>query len=622
MARHIFIDSNQITLPASQLIQSGGEGLVFSLGRKAVKLYHQPQKLHQDKLIDWERHGYRTLLPSHVLGPEKLALDEHGCVIGYLMARLPEDSKPLKQLSTLNAWKAQKLLKRDVVSIFLAAHAALTHLHQIGLIVGDLNDQNIYSPLPAGRGRANQLGIQWIDVDSFQFGGHPCPVAMEAFLDPSLYSVKDFSLQPCFSRDSDWYAFQVMLLKTLLLVHPYGGSHHQQKSLRARASAQTSIFSGSVTYPQLAHPIESLTDEILHHFFQVFEEGRRLPFPARLLHNYQSALTACAHCGFQYPASRKSCPNCKRQSQIVRRPKAIHGSAARTLLDSEGTIEAVHVGSGGKISAIIRSGDRYTLFRMDTAGSQHQVGLFDGGDDYRFALFGDNLVVNSVSGSQLLLLDTSKQALKQLALIETASFKGSAVFATSANYLYRIAGSWLMRGSVRDGKLVEDPISTVHKQQTQLFASAHSDMIGGFHRVFAEYQFFMISPDGVCTELAVPPLLLGESEKETVISFGHRSAAVLRVVIKEGRSRLDINEFNLKGQPLRSCSINLESEGMIGQLLESYPYTTQPGLPAPPFVSVPLAAELAGSRIVSHPQGLVLQNSRRLSFIPLTKQVS
>lgn len=616
MSRQIIIENDRITLSASQLIQSGGEGLVFMWGNKAVKLYHQSRKLHQDKLTDWDRHGYRMMLPANVLGPEKLAYDEDGTVIGYLMNRLPEDSKPLKQLSGIGAWKNHLLKKRDVTAVFIDTHATLTSLHQMGLIVGDLNDQNIYSPLPRRSESASRLGIHWIDVDSFQFNGHPCPVAMQAFLDPTLYGTQDFSLQPCFSRDSDWYAFQVMLLKTLLLVHPYGGSHHQQKSIQARASARTSIFNSSVTYPQLAHPKESLTDEMLHHFFQVFEEGRRLPFPVRLLHNYRSSLTECARCGFQFPTSRKRCPMCSQQRRTIERSEAIHDAAIRCLLVADNLIDAVHVANNGQISAVLKDKDQYELVRMDASGSRQRIKLFSGTDSYRFAWFGDNLVVNNILGTQLLLLDISQQTVRQTTLIDTASFKGTAVFATSADHLFRIAGGWLMRGTVRDGKFIEDAISTVHKQQTQLFASAQTDMVGGIHRVFSEYEFFMISARGVHTKLAVPPLQLGESGKDTIMRFSRRSAAVLRHVISDGRGRVDINEFDFQGQLKHSCSLAVESENKLEQIFGCYPYTTQSELPSPPFISVPREVEQSWGQILTHPYGLVIHNSRQLSFIP------
>lgn len=46
----ITINRQSITLDPAQLIQSGGEGMVFGVGDTAVKLYHQPQPGHIAKL--------------------------------------------------------------------------------------------------------------------------------------------------------------------------------------------------------------------------------------------------------------------------------------------------------------------------------------------------------------------------------------------------------------------------------------------------------------------------------------------------------------------------------------------------------------------------------------------
>ncbi|MEZ4594495.1 MAG: hypothetical protein R3D55_25625 [Chloroflexota bacterium] len=53
MSETIYIQNQRYQPDAADLIQSGGEGMVFGLAILAVKLYHQPNFDHQTKLRHW-----------------------------------------------------------------------------------------------------------------------------------------------------------------------------------------------------------------------------------------------------------------------------------------------------------------------------------------------------------------------------------------------------------------------------------------------------------------------------------------------------------------------------------------------------------------------------------------
>ncbi|MCP4417345.1 MAG: hypothetical protein GY805_12040, partial [Chloroflexi bacterium] len=242
------------------------------------------------------------------------------------MARLPAHSQPLKRLGMLNYWQKYALTAAAVVQLLQKLQQTLNRLHQINLVVGDLNDNNIHfthSPQAP-------LHSFWIDADSYQFAQFPCPVAMPAFLDPSLFQVTDFSQRPYFTPLTDWYAFTVLLLKSLLQVHPYGGVHRQHKSLQARAAAGISIMHDSVTYPLRARPLASLSDDLLQHLHLTFDKGERRPFPSNLLQQYAQSLQTCPHCQLSYPSNRRGCPACNHPTPMPIQPKPSAG--IRTLL--------------------------------------------------------------------------------------------------------------------------------------------------------------------------------------------------------------------------------------------------------------------------------------------------
>lgn len=536
MKMQILLQHKTHTLHPRQLIQSGGEGMVFSLGSDAVKIYHQPRPGQAAKLRAWLGR-FAGRVPSNVLGPTALATNRSGEVLGFLMARLPAGSLPLRQLAGPKYAQQSGLTAADVIPLFQQLHETLTRLHQLGLVVGDLNDQNIHVH-PAGKGGGPALAACWLDVDSYQFEQYPCPVALESCLDPHLYHVADFGARPVFSPASDWYAYFVLLIKALLLAHPYGGVHHQAKSLAARASAGLTILDPAVTYPKLARPVASLPDDLLHHLHQVFGLGQRPPFPRQLLDDYAAGLVICGQCGLAYPAGRPGCPGCHRpapQPQVVRPGGQLH---AQLLAQTDGHILLLAVQPDRRMVGVVREGAQYSLLRLGVGGLFDRQPLFSGQAGYRFGLFGHYLVVNPAGQSQLLLLDTSHNPPQRLALLDSDTFQGgdgAAIFATSPLALYRLANGALLRGSVRSGLYAEEVVATAHQQQTLLWAAPEADIVAGIYRIFGDYTLFWRDEAGVMREL---PLSLagGESVQELHVIPGRAHLAVLAHLTRRGRA--------------------------------------------------------------------------------------
>jgi hypothetical protein len=502
----VFIGRQVVTLAPAQLIQSGGEGMVFGLdGVTAVKRYHRPGPKQAAKLQAWLDSGLVAQLPAHILGPRALVHNEQGEVIGFQMARLPAGAQPLKQLANLHFRQKQQIEPEDVVALFRQLHTTLTHLHQHGVIVGDLNDQNIFFALSPALPRL--CSPAFVDVDSYQFGRFPCPVAMQPFLDPQLYRVGDFSQRPFFTEQTDWYAFFVLLVKSLLGVHPYGGAHHTFKSLQARAMAGVSVLDPAVIYPTNALPLDTLSGALRHHLRRVFEQGERPPFPLRLL---DMAVTPRLSCPLSLPPP----------------PGAP---------DIDGLVEYQVTWPDGRTGLIARRENQYRLVWL-AAGNRREMVLFDGRPGYRFALFGRHLAVNPPSGAQLLILDVGGAQPRKVALVETALFRESAVFAATPRHLYRIAGAMMMRGRVQDGMYVEDVVATAHRSQTQFWASSHGETVAGYHRIFADYRLFVLH-EGVCHDVPVPSLAPGESVVETAFSF-EPDAVIFRLKVGQRDGRL------------------------------------------------------------------------------------
>src|SRR6185436_9335516 len=217
----VVLRGRRITLRAEDALGDGGEATVTRHGDLALKIHHRASPARAAKIEALIR--LADALPSEVVAPRELVWDARGRrVVGFAMRALGPDHEVVAALSRRRARAASGIGTRDVAELFLGAHASLEAIHRAGAVVGDLNDMNEMFVR-----RQGALGLAWIDVDSFQLAGHPCEVATEAFLDPDLYGPDP--AQPVttaggvrwFRPENDWYAFAVLLFRSLTLVHPY-----------------------------------------------------------------------------------------------------------------------------------------------------------------------------------------------------------------------------------------------------------------------------------------------------------------------------------------------------------------------------------------------------------------
>jgi hypothetical protein len=550
--KRLFLNQKQLRLEPDSLIKSGGEGMVFDMGHLAAKIYHRPQPGQSNKLRLLMSVPISSSLPTNVLGPCQIISDENRQLAGFAMPRLPHDSQGIRQVANPNFYRARAIDTQPVVQLFQEIHDTLQRLHQLGLIVGDLNDHNIHFTMPAGRAWSSF----WIDVDSYQIGSYPCPVATETFLDPLLHHLNDFSIQPSFTQATDWYAFFVLLVKSLLLAHPYGGTHRRHKSLTSRAEAGISLLHSSVTYPRLARPAESLSDDLLQHMTVVFEQGQRPPFPAHLLTQYAANLHRCSHCSLSYPKSRPGCPACRRQIPVAV-PVVTRGRLRlRRLLDDEGLIVHVHVQVDGGIRAITRTGDQYQLLKLRPGAQTSRQTLFSGHQGYRFGFLGSQyLVVNPVHSRQLLLLDLGRQPVRRINLIETTLLHDRAVFACSKHHLFRQVKGMIMRGEIRDGLYLEETVATARQGQTWLWAPPLSDLVTGFYRFFDEHHFFIIGEDGTFYQMASPFPSAQGNIQEIVGLFSREEVGFLARTIQNGHHHVRAAIFDRHGHLLSSFQL-------------------------------------------------------------------
>ncbi|MCY3023248.1 MAG: hypothetical protein NTW87_30085, partial [Planctomycetota bacterium] len=334
----VFIRDRAITLKPTQAIGKGGEADVYDIGQGlALKLFKPPthpdlagfpeqqaaaaRRLaeHQRKLRDFPRG-----LPERVVTPVNLVTDRPGGdIVGYTM-RLVRGAEVLMQYGE-PSFRQQGVRSETVVAIFRDLHDTLSRLHRVSVVVGDFNDLNV---LVSG----TQACL--IDADSFQFGAFLTQVFTERFVDPLLCDPAAPSPVLCrpHNRDSDWYAFLVMLFRSLLLVDPYGGVYRPKDAAKriphaARPLKRITVFDPEVLYPKPATRYDILPDDLLQYFHKVFIKDARGEFPISLIANL--AWATCPVCGAEH--ARRACPLCAHAVAVrVREVVEVHGQVTVT----------------------------------------------------------------------------------------------------------------------------------------------------------------------------------------------------------------------------------------------------------------------------------------------------
>lgn len=350
MSTTAYLDGKAVRLRPGALLAQGGEAEVYDLNDGSVlKLFKQPghpdfaqdaaaQQLVAQRLDEHQRklRAFPAGLPAQVVAPQSLAFaDKHErTIVGYRMRKV--SGEPLHLLGEPRFRRDRALTAAEVVAPLLALHDAVTALHRAGVVIGDFNDLNVL---------VDGARVHLIDADSYQFAGFLCAMFSERFLDPRLAQPGAMVPARPHDRDGDWFAFHVMLARTLLLVGPWGGVY-QPKDPAARCTAaarplrRISIFSPEVVWPRAALPSAALSEELTAHLAATFAGARTGAPPRRLLDELR--FVTCGRCGLEH--ARRGCPACT-VAVAVAPPARTQGSLTIAPIDRARLVAALAAGA-------------------------------------------------------------------------------------------------------------------------------------------------------------------------------------------------------------------------------------------------------------------------------------
>ena len=408
----VTINGKSVRLTPTMVIGKGGEADVFKLSAAEVlKLYKRPndpdyagqpaaqegarQRIanHQTKLP-----AFPKGLPPEVIAPLTLAYDTPGHIAGYTMPFV-SGMEVLMNLGKRDYRESNGLDGNHVVSVFRQLANIVGGIHAARVVIGDFSDLNVLSSLDGK--------IALVDADSMQYGTYLCQTFTNRFVDPVRCGPKQLMLTQPHNADSDWYAYFVMLLQSLLYTGPYGGVHRPKTGPRLqhdkRVLGRITVLHPDVIYPKPALSLTTLPDDILQHMERVFVHDTRGQFPVTLLDSLR--WTTCTTCGFTHARAR--CPQCQmpgaprpvmtvrgnvtakeifRTSGLILQT-AFHGGAIRYLYEENGRVMREN---GQQImSAETARGRRLRIQRHNTvAADQTAIVTYgaDGVETTRYAI--------------------------------------------------------------------------------------------------------------------------------------------------------------------------------------------------------------------------------------------
>jgi len=297
------------------------------------------------------------------------------------------------------------------------------------------------------------------------------------------------------TKDSDWFAYAVMLLQCLIRVAPYGGVYRPKNkknevAVEERPKKGITIFHNDVIYPKPARPFHyaRLPDDLLHHFASVFTHKLRGPFPQNLIEGLQ--WTKCVVCGLEH--ARVLCPQCSHTA-----PAAI-----KQVIQVRGKVTATRIfrSSGEILFAAVQNRELLWLYHENNQFlREDKTVVFQSPLDHqvRYRLRGKQTLFGK--GNQLVTLDPSA---RQPARTQVDCYQILPIFDANAKHSY-----WSFGGRLyRDDKWGEQIIGNVLAGQTLFWTGPEFGF--GFYRAGQMSVAFVFDAEqlGINDQIKLPRL--------------------------------------------------------------------------------------------------------------------
>ena len=168
-------------------LSSGGEGTIYTTNCTGIvaKIYKR-EKIDRAKLEKLRLMVEKNIACRGVCLPHALLYNQQQEFVGYVMQEAKgKDLQTCVFIPRLLKTTFPKWTKTDTVTLCVTILKKLKYLHDRNVILGDINPKNILVVSPTE--------VYFVDTDSYQIEGFPCPVGTINYTAPEIQR-KDFSL--------------------------------------------------------------------------------------------------------------------------------------------------------------------------------------------------------------------------------------------------------------------------------------------------------------------------------------------------------------------------------------------------------------------------------------------
>ena len=286
----------KVNISNLRYLTEGGEGTIYEHNNDIVKIY----KSHVD--IKSKQNRIKLLmgkqLPSTVIVPIEEVFDMKGNFIGFRMRKI--SGEDFAKLSSKKFIKSNNITVKFILKMLIDVKDTLDQLHNNGIIIGDLNDQNIMFDL--------YQHVYFIDCDSWSIGNEKATVAMDSFKDPLLRG-NDFI------EDTYNYSFAILAWRSLTRIHPFAGIMNPDINMIERMKRGLSIIDNpNVTIPKSIRSWKNLSPKLVDAMKFIFENKSRTM--GSELKDMYSNLKYCDIDKDFYFGDYISCPWCDSNAKI------------------------------------------------------------------------------------------------------------------------------------------------------------------------------------------------------------------------------------------------------------------------------------------------------------------
>ena len=251
---------------------SGGEGTTYETDGSLVCKVYKGDCLKQSTIDKLKLMISREIHHPAICWPVSLAYNSCDEPVGYLMPRAqgrelqPTIFIPSRLQQTFPHWTRRHLVK--LTSTILAA---VDYLHSLNVLLGDINARNILVQ--------DESTVFFVDCDSYQVEGFPCPVGMPPFLAPELYG-KEFR-STLRTLEHEYFAIATLVFMLLHLgKSPYShqGGEDPSKNVQTQHFPYQRGDRGAQGAPMGAwrFMFSHLPRYMKDAFHEVFSDGKRL----------------------------------------------------------------------------------------------------------------------------------------------------------------------------------------------------------------------------------------------------------------------------------------------------------------------------------------------------------